>query len=177
MKLCNISASLVKAVFKCNLRLRPATLLKKTLWHRCFPVNFAKFLRTPFLTEHLRRLLLFHHRHMLLLVVKLCFSVMCYWFEQIYFRLGWIRSVLKKRCSENMQQIYRRILMPKYHFIEINFIEITLRHRNSPVNLLHVFRTHFDKNTSGDAPIEWRFRPNRRSLDPRQHQRWRVLKQ
>ena len=25
------------------------TLLKKRLWHRCFPVNFAKFLRTPFL--------------------------------------------------------------------------------------------------------------------------------
>ena len=38
--------------------LRPATLLKKRLWHRCFPVNFAKFLRTPFLTEHLRCLLL-----------------------------------------------------------------------------------------------------------------------
>ena len=29
---------------------RPATLLKQRLWHRCFPVNFAKFLRTPFLT-------------------------------------------------------------------------------------------------------------------------------
>ena len=28
--------------------LRPATLLKKRLWHRCFPVNFEKFLRTPF---------------------------------------------------------------------------------------------------------------------------------
>ena len=27
----------------------PAALLKKRLWHRCFPVNFAKFLRTPFL--------------------------------------------------------------------------------------------------------------------------------
>ena len=27
--------------------LRPVTLLKKRLWHRCFPVNFAKFLRTP----------------------------------------------------------------------------------------------------------------------------------
>ena len=27
--------------------LRPATLLKKRLWHRCLPVNFAKFLRTP----------------------------------------------------------------------------------------------------------------------------------
>ena len=29
--------------------LRPATLLKKRLWRRCFPVNFAKFLRAPFL--------------------------------------------------------------------------------------------------------------------------------
>ena len=28
------------------------------LWRRCFPVNFAKLLRTPFLTEHLRWLLL-----------------------------------------------------------------------------------------------------------------------
>ena len=28
--------------------IRPATLLKRNLWHRCFLVNFAKFLRTPF---------------------------------------------------------------------------------------------------------------------------------
>ena len=33
---------------------QPATLSKKRLWHSCFAVNFAKFLRTPFLTEHLR---------------------------------------------------------------------------------------------------------------------------
>ena len=32
------------------------TLLKKKLWHRCFPVNFVKFLRTAFSIEHLRRL-------------------------------------------------------------------------------------------------------------------------
>ena len=32
--------------------LRPATLLKKRPWHRCFVLNFAKFLRTPFLIEH-----------------------------------------------------------------------------------------------------------------------------
>ena len=38
--------------------LRAATLLKKGLWYRCFPVNFAKFLRTPFLIEHLWWLLL-----------------------------------------------------------------------------------------------------------------------
>ena len=28
---------------------RPATLLKKRLWHRCFPVNFVELLRAPFL--------------------------------------------------------------------------------------------------------------------------------
>ena len=33
--------------------LRPATLLKKRLWHRRFPLNFAKFLRATFVTEHL----------------------------------------------------------------------------------------------------------------------------
>ena len=33
-------------------------VLKKTLWHRCFPMNFAKFLRMHFLKEHLRWLLL-----------------------------------------------------------------------------------------------------------------------
>ena len=30
---------------------RPATLLKKRLWHKCFPVNFAKFLKTLFLQK------------------------------------------------------------------------------------------------------------------------------
>ena len=29
--------------------LSPANLFKKSLWRRCFPMNFAKFLRTPFL--------------------------------------------------------------------------------------------------------------------------------
>ena len=28
--------------------IRHATLLRKSLWHRCFPVNFAKFLKTFF---------------------------------------------------------------------------------------------------------------------------------
>ena len=37
--------------------LRPATLFKKRQWHRYFPVNFAKFLRTSFLQNTSRRLL------------------------------------------------------------------------------------------------------------------------
>ena len=39
--------------------LRLATLLKKRVWHRCYPVNFMKFLRTTFIIKHLRWLLLF----------------------------------------------------------------------------------------------------------------------
>ena len=38
--------------------LRPATLLKKRLWYRCFPMNFVKFLRTTFLQNTSERLLL-----------------------------------------------------------------------------------------------------------------------
>ena len=44
--------------------LRPATLLKRRLWHSCFPVNFEKFLRISFLQSTSGRLLLMlvlHH--------------------------------------------------------------------------------------------------------------------
>ena len=43
--------------------LRPATLLKKRLWHRRFPVDFAKCLTTSFLTEHLRGLFQYFLRY------------------------------------------------------------------------------------------------------------------
>ena len=39
-----------ECLFKESCKLRSATLLKT---HRCFPVNFTKFSRTTFLTEHL----------------------------------------------------------------------------------------------------------------------------
>ena len=35
-------------------RRQPTTLLKNRPWHRCFPVNFEKYLRTPFFIGHLR---------------------------------------------------------------------------------------------------------------------------
>ena len=63
------------------------------------------------------------------------------------------RGVFKKRCSENMQQIYRRTPMPKCDFNK----EIALRHGCSPVNLLHTFRTPFLKDIPG------RLLPNKRN--------------
>ena len=44
--------------FSIKLQAWPATLLKKSLWHRCFPVNVVEFLRTPFLQNTYERLLL-----------------------------------------------------------------------------------------------------------------------
>ena len=38
---------------------------------------------------------------------------------------------------------------------EVWFIEITFRHGCSPVNLLHIFRTSFLKNTPGDLLLIW----------------------
>ena len=38
--------------------LGPVTLLKKRLWHRCFPLNFTRFLRTRFLQNTSGRLFL-----------------------------------------------------------------------------------------------------------------------
>ena len=47
---------------RCSIKgVRPVTSLKKRLWHRCFPANFAKFLRTPFLQNTSGRLLLKNH--------------------------------------------------------------------------------------------------------------------
>ena len=51
--------------------IRPAILLKKRFWHWCFPMNFAKFLRSPFVTEQL---------WWLLLTTVNIFDV-CFWFK------------------------------------------------------------------------------------------------
>ena len=37
---------------------RPVTLLKKKLWHTCFPVNFSKNFKSTFFIEQLRWLFL-----------------------------------------------------------------------------------------------------------------------
>ena len=64
----------------------------------------------------------------------------------IHVLLTFFRGGLQKGCSENMQQIYRRTPMPKCDF---NKVAKQLRHECSPVNLLHIFRTPFLKNSSG----------------------------
>ena len=72
-------------------------------------------------------------------------------FSLLYIKKQPSRGVLRKRCSENMQQIYRRTPFRSAISIKLlyNFIEIGLQHGCSPVNLLHIFRTSFPSNTLG----------------------------
>ena len=77
--------------------LRPTTLLKKRLWHRCFTENFAKFLRTPFLQNTSEWQLLYYIIQEMKFLIKDSFS-RC---DQIY-RKPWIWShLLKKPSMEN----------------------------------------------------------------------------
>ena len=49
--------------FLIKMQARFATLLTNSLWYRCFPMNFVKFIRTPFLQNTSGRLLvLFPHK-------------------------------------------------------------------------------------------------------------------
>ena len=56
--------------------LKPAALLKRRLWHRRFPVNFAKFLRTLFLQNISGRLFL--------RVLNMCLQVLNHSFSETF---------------------------------------------------------------------------------------------
>ena len=72
-----------------SFRRAPANLLKKRLWHRFLPVNFAKFRRTPFFTEHLWCLLLEHTCSVIFVTEHLCWLLleiyMCFLIEKHVF--------------------------------------------------------------------------------------------
>ena len=61
------------------------------------------------------------------------------------------RDVLRKRCSENTRQIYRRTSLLKCHFNKVA-LQLYWNHTSAEVvslNLLHIFRILFYKNNSG----------------------------
>ena len=53
-----------------------------------------------------------------------------------------------KTCSKSTAEHPCRITISIK--LQSNFIDITLRHGCSPVDLLHIFRTYFPKNTCGE---------------------------
>ena len=67
-------------------------------------------------------------------------------------RCSFLFKGVLKRCSKFTGNTHscRSVISIK---LLCNFIEIELRHGCSPVNLLHIFRTSFPRNTSGWLPL------------------------
>ena len=77
--------------------LRPATILKKRFWHRCFSVNFAKFSGTPFFIEHLWRLLLNEFR------VPYFFLNYALWFFSLIISFSFLTFIVVKRDEKILE--------------------------------------------------------------------------
>ena len=86
--------------FNRNAGLRYGTLLKKRLWHRCFPVSFAKKLRKPFFKEHL-------------------------WWLRPYYKV-FCSSCSSSKFDAGFRNLHAQVLIRM--FILKNFTEFTERH-------------------------------------------------
>ena len=81
--------------------LRPATLLKRRLWHRCFFVNYVNFLRTSFLQNISGRLLLpfpispFDISYVILISKRLPMSL---WNKE---NISWSKRPIEEKMSNN----------------------------------------------------------------------------
>ena len=86
--------------------LRPETLLKKRLWHMCFPVNFAKFLRAPFLQNISRRLLL---------KMNFCISVLFEIWLYVIFWSSFISMVFQKNSPMYKLKLLLKLLIERFY--------------------------------------------------------------
>ena len=66
--------------------------------------------------------------------------------RSIHPELFLVKGVLKIYSQFTGEHPFRSVISIR---LQSNFTEITLRHGCSPVNLLHIFRISFTKNTSG----------------------------
>ena len=134
------------------------TLFKKRLWHECFPVNFVKFLKAPFLQnswttaswnlslpsymDKKEKFTMFWILHVLKVKVLWNFLVTKATLHSCSFK----RGVLKICSKFTGQNPCRSVISIK---MQSSFIIIPLWHGCSPVSLLHILTTSSYKNTSG----------------------------
>ena len=118
-----------------------ATLLKKRLWHRCFPVNFAKFLRIPFLQNTSWRLLLWQ-----------CYScstvrILRYKFYELltlfHSEIHCWRIII---CTRNMTHDPKNIIIGLFWLLTLLVVSITFlfikTNNNKSCNLINSWNIH-----------------------------------
>ena len=116
--------------------LRPATLLKKRLWYRCFPVNFAKFLRTHCL-QNTSWLLLLREVSTVwsFSKTKVVFIFKTEWVSSVF-----ITETVAQRCS--VEKVSWEGVIGK-HLCQSIFINKRLWDRCFAVNFAKFLRTPF----------------------------------
>ena len=109
----------------------------------CMRVYACAHLVTLLISSFLRLLTYY------LSLLCLLFILFRYWFYTWQEQPS--KGALRKRCSENIQQIYRTTPMSKFDFdkVALQLYWNSLQNGCSPVNILHNFRTLLSKNTSG----------------------------
>ena len=85
----NMKTPVFRDSFLIKLQSLPATSLKRSFWHRCFPVNFAKFLRTAYSQNTSGRLLLNIFCLRLVIVARIVF-VTCFFTTLPVIKFHWL---------------------------------------------------------------------------------------
>ena len=93
---------------------RPATLLRKRLWHRCFLVHFPKFLRTPFLQNNSGSLPL----KQIVSITAHFRGFNCHF--RFHLLLRFTRSKSKNLEKKSVKQV--NLVNPKYNFMNFNLL-------------------------------------------------------
>ena len=112
---------------------RPATLSKKRLWHICFPMNFTKFLRTPFFIEHFHCLLLLtstriQYWYSSCLLVASALSIFtpipicCNYWQSLYHSLNFV-SLPAQVCIKQLS-----LVEVEFSWHDSGFIEHNIQH-------------------------------------------------
>ena len=158
--------------------LGPLALLKKRLWHRCFPVIFVKFLRSRFFTEQLRATasvvfrfsnnghtysIYFKKNCFVRRILRLCILVILSKFcvQKISYMKVKVESAgyLLLLCKHDVIKPF--CMCANWENIMVNGEYHGLWHRCFPVNFLKFLRTlFFTEQLPATASVAFRFSNN-----------------
>ena len=94
---------------------RPVNLLKKRLWHRCFPVNSAKSFRAPFLKDSCRRR--WSRVGMTVKTIKSSAILCCAFMFSWYFPEMWLHTIKTFGITDEEIWSHRRQYLLRYKYL------------------------------------------------------------
>ena len=94
--------------------LKVCNFIKKRLQHRRFPVKFVKFLRTPFLAEYLRWLLLKIRHNMGFHFLRM------FWVYELTFSEPWKSSKIDP-CTKRLKTVHKKFHLRYFTNKRIDF--------------------------------------------------------